>query len=149
MQYEQELKNNDALYPRLVSITETVKQGGPPAYSSTVERLKASPSPEAPGAGQKTYDEMILDALMSVWEECKNEGLNGKDDKLGEVLVAKLEDQKRQLLARQEFLKKEIETETEEQHKKITSDDIHEGFSSSVRSIAFHTLLSATPKWAL
>lgn len=130
-QYEQELKNNDALYPRLVSITEAVKQGGPPAYSSTVERLKSSPSPEAPGPGQKKYDEMILDALMSVWEECKKEGLDGKDDKLGDVLVAKLEDQKKQLLARQEFLKEEIEKEKEEQHKKITSEDIHEGFSSS------------------
>ncbi|KAG8823344.1 hsp90 co-chaperone Cdc37 [Serendipita sp. 411] len=129
--YEQELKNNDALYPKLVEITKTVAEGGPSAFSSTVERLKTQPSPDAPAPGQKKYDEMIYDAMMSVREECKAEGLDGKDDKLGEALVAKLEGQKKQLLDRQEYLKQEIVKEKAEQDKKITSDDIHEGFSSS------------------
>ncbi|KAG8829003.1 hsp90 co-chaperone Cdc37 [Serendipita sp. 399] len=130
-QYEQELKNNDALYPKLVEITKTVADGGPSAFSATVERLKTQPSPDAPAPGQKKYDEMIYDAMMGVWEECKKEGLDGKNDKLGEALVAKLEGQKQQLLDRQEHLKRELEKEKSEQNKKITSEDIHEGFSSS------------------
>ena len=70
--------------------------------------------------------------MVSIWEECKKEGIDGKDDKLGDVLTKKLEGHQKQLQDRQEFLKAEIKKEKEEQEKKITSDDIHDGFSAGV-----------------
>jgi cell division cycle protein 37 len=131
-QYEQELKNNDVLYPKIVEVTKIVSDGGPPAFSSTVERLKMQPSDEAPGPGQMRYDEMLHELMVSVWEECKKEGIDSKDDQLGDVLTKKLEGHQAKLLARQEHLRSELKKEKAEQEKKITSDDIHEGFSSSV-----------------
>jgi cell division cycle protein 37 len=75
---------------------------------------------------------MLHELMVSIWEECKKEGITAKDDKLGDVLVKKLEGHQQQLLSRQKLLKEELEKEKEEQKKKITSDDIHEGFSSTV-----------------
>ncbi|KIM30117.1 hypothetical protein M408DRAFT_15706 [Serendipita vermifera MAFF 305830] len=132
--YEQEMKNNDVLYPKIVEITKIVSDGGPPAFSSTVERFKTQPAPDAPGPGQTRYDDMLHELMVSVWEECKKEGVDAKDDKLGSILTAKLEGHQKQLLTRQEWLKSEIKKEKEEQEKKITSDDIHEGFSAGVRT---------------
>jgi cell division cycle protein 37 len=131
-QYEQELKNNSVLYPKIVTITKDVSEGGPPAFSTTVERLKTQPAPDAPGPGQTRYDDMLHELMVSIWEECKKEGIDGKDDKLGDVLTKKLEGHQKQLQDRQEFLKVEIQKEKEEQEKKITSDDIHDGFSAGV-----------------
>lgn len=121
------------LYPKIVDITKQVADGGPPVFSATVERLKTQPSPEAPGPGQTKYDEMLHELMISIWEECKKEGVDAKNEKLGEILVKKLESHQQQLQNRQKFLREDVEKEKEEQRKKITSDDIHEGFSSSVR----------------
>ena len=73
---------------------------------------------------------MLHELMVSVWEECKKEGVDAKDDKLGEILTKKLEGHQKLLQTRQEFLKEEIKKEKEEQEKKITSDDIHDGFSA-------------------
>jgi len=103
-QYEQEIKNNDVLYPKIVEITQAVSAGGPPAFSATVERLKTQPSPDAPGPGQVRYDDMLHELMISIWEECKKDGLDGKDDKLGSALSEKLEGHQKQLKTRQKFL---------------------------------------------
>jgi cell division cycle protein 37 len=132
-QYEQELKNNDILYPKLVEITKQVADGGPPVFSATVERLKTQPSPEAPGPGQTKYDEMLHELMIAIWEECKKAGVDAKDEKLGDILVKQLEGHQQQLQNRQNLLREDIENEKAEQNKKITSDDIHDGFSASVR----------------
>lgn len=79
------------------------------------------------------YDEMLHELMLSIWEECKKEGIDAKDGQLGNILTKKLEGHQAKLLARQEYLEEEIKKEKAEQEKKITSDDIHEGFSSSVR----------------
>jgi cell division cycle protein 37 len=131
-QDEQELKNNSVLYPKIVAITKDVSEGGPPAFSTIVQRLRTQPSPDAPGPGQTRYDDMLHELMISVWEECKKEGIEGKDDKLADVLTKKLEGHQKKLQDRQEFLKEEIKKEKEEQEKKITSDDIHDGFSAGV-----------------
>lgn len=79
------------------------------------------------------YDDMLHELMISVWDECKKEGIEAKDDRLGDILTEKLEGHQKKLKERQEYLKIELEKEKAEQTKKITSDDIHEGFSSSVR----------------
>jgi len=75
---------------------------------------------------------MVHELMVSVWEECKKEGLDGKDAKFGDVLTKKLEGHQKQLQDRQEHLKAELKKELAEKAKKITSEDIHDGFSAGV-----------------
>lgn len=134
--YEQELSTNDKLYPRLVKVTEEVAKDGPSRFSSIVERLQTQPDPDSPGPGHVPYDKMMLELLLSIWKECKEDGVDATDSgKLGRLLVKKLKGHQEELQARQELRRKQLAHEKEEQQKKITSDDMHEGFSSAVRSI--------------
>ena len=131
---EQEHINNGFLYPKIIDFTNQVEQGGPAAFSSIVERLRTQPSPDAPAPGAPMrYDDMLLDLMNSISQECKKEEVDMNDKtKLGEVLVQKLKGHQLQIQARQKFLESELEKQKVERNKIITSEDIHEGFSSSV-----------------
>ena len=101
------------------------------------ERFKTQPSPERPptnAPGQQTYDQMLLALMLQVWEEAKKQGLTKDDPKLRDTLVAGLKKHVTLMGEHQERLRKDLETEEAEMHKKITSDDIHEGFESHVRT---------------
>lgn len=134
MAMEQERINNGVLYPKIIDFTNQVEQGGPDAFSSIVERLRTQPSPDAPAPGAPMrYDDMLLDLMNSISEECKKEEVDMNDKtKLGDILVRKLKGHQLQIQARQKVLESELEKQKEERSKKITSEDIHEGFSSSV-----------------
>jgi len=134
MAMEQEHINNGVLYPKIVDFTNQVEQGGSNAFNNIVERLKTQPSPDAPAPGAPMrYDDMLLDLMNSILEECKKEEVDLKDKtKLGDILVRKLKGHQLQILARQKLLDNEMETQKAERSKKITSEDIHDGFSSSV-----------------
>lgn len=128
---------NAVLRPRLVAITSEVEAQGPAHFSSLVERFKTNPSPEAPptkAPEQKTYDEMMLSLMLQVWEEAKKKGVEKDDPKLSAALVAGLKEHLVKMDEHQANLKKELKKEEDEQHKKITSEDIHEGFDSHVRN---------------
>ena len=134
MAMEQEHVNNGVLYPKIIDFTNQVEQGGPDAFSSIVERLSTQPSPDAPAPGAPMrYDDMLLDLMNSISQECKKEEVDMNDKtKLGEVLVRKLKGHQLQIQARQKILESELEKQKAERGKIITSEDIHEGFSSSV-----------------
>ena len=134
-QYKADIACNDVLEPRLQEITKDVEEKGPAHFSSLVEKFKTNPSPERPptnAPNQKTYDEMLLALLLQVWEEAKKKGVEKDDPKLGEALVAGLKEHLVRIDQHQEKLRKEMQREEEELHKKITSEDIHEGFESHV-----------------
>ena len=135
MAMEQEYINNGVLYPKIVDFTKQVEKGGSDAFSSIVERLRTQPSPDAPAPDSPIrYDDMLLDLMNSILEECKKEEVDVSDKtKLGETLVRKLKGHQLQIQARQKLLEDETEKQKTERGKKITSEDIHEGFSSSVR----------------
>jgi len=127
---------NDILIPRLSDYLSQVREGGPAAYSTIVERLKTNPSPDAPPTGapnQPTYDAMLLQLLMKVFEEVKAKGIDKGDDKLPAALVQQLEEHDEGLRGRQQDAKQELEEELKEQAKHITSEDIHDGWNSKVR----------------
>ena len=67
-----------------------------------------------------------------MWEEAKKTGLTGDDPKLRDALVAGLKRHVVLMGEHQARLRKDLEAEEAEQNKKITSDDIHEGFDSKV-----------------
>lgn len=138
-QLKADIDCNGVLEPRLKQIADDVAAQGPTYFSSLAERFRAQPSPEAPPTNapdQKTYDEMLLALMLRVWEEVKETGVGKDDPQLGDKLAEGLRTHLVRMGEHQEKLKKELAQEEEEQHKKITSDDIHDGFDSRV-SLSF------------
>ena len=88
---------------------------------------------------------MLLSLLLQVWEEAKKGGVEKDDPRLGDVLVKGLQGHVQKLEEHQKTLKKELADEEAEQKKKITSDDIHEGFESHV-SLLFSFSYCGPPK---
>ncbi|TFK52604.1 hypothetical protein OE88DRAFT_1698479 [Heliocybe sulcata] len=128
-----EIACNEVLHPRLIAIKDQVASDGPEYFSSLVERLRTNPSPDAPptnAPNQPTYDAMILSLLLQVYEETKKKGVKKDDPKLGETLVAELDMHVKRLGEHTEKLRGELHDLEEEQNKKITSDDIHEGWEN-------------------
>ena len=144
-----EIKTNDVLLPRLHAIASDVEENGPAKFSSYVEQLKTNPSPAgpepepgmeleppAPGRKKLTYDEMILSLLLKVYDDAREKGVakgSENQEKLREALVANLREHEKKLGERQETCKKDLAQEEKEKAKKITSEDIHDGFDSGVR----------------
>lgn len=134
---EAEIKCNDVLLPRLRTITEEVHGAvdGPAEFSKIVEQLKTNPSPDAPETNaprRLTYDEMVLSLLLQVYADAKEKGADKNDDRLREALIANLKGHVAKLGEQQEKLKKELEHEIEERDKKITSENVHDGWESHV-----------------
>lgn len=132
-----EIACNDVLLPRLRTITEEVHGAtdAPAQFSRIVEQLSSNPSPAAPetdGPKKLTYDEMLLSLLMQVRQDAKEKGVENNRERLGEVLVTNLKGHVAKLGEQQEKLKKELVEEESEKSKKITSEDIHEGWDSHV-----------------
>lgn len=133
---------NDVLDSRLRQIVSDVAAQGPAHFSALVERFKTQPSPDAPptnAPGQKSYDEMLLALLLTVWEEAKQAGVDKNDAQLGEKLVEGIQKHIVNMAEHQAKLKKDLEDEEEEAKRKITSDDMHEGFESHVCFYTCHT----------
>ena len=135
-QLKADIACGEVLKPRIQKITEEVEAQGAPHFSALVERFKTNPSPEKPPTNspdQKTYDEMLLNLMLQVWEEAKKKGVEKDDPKLSDTLVAGLKEHLVKMDEHQAKLRKDLEHEEEEQHKRITMEDIHDGFDSHVR----------------
>jgi cell division cycle protein 37 len=135
-QLQADVDCNTVLLGRLIEIEKNVREKGPDYYSQLVDRLRSAPSDERPeqsGPNDPTYDDMILKLLSQVWEKCKEGGAEKGDTDLGEKLAGHVGEHVVGLREEIEKKTKELEAETEEKGKKITSEDIHEGWDSKVR----------------
>lgn len=131
-----EIAMNDVLYERLKTIVKDVETGGRTYFSALIERLKTQPSAEAPPTGAKdqpTYDQMIHSLLLRVWDEITSRDIEKDDPQLDAALTDGLKRHVRELAERQEKCKVDYEFELNEQRKKITLEDIHDGFDSKVQ----------------
>jgi cell division cycle protein 37 len=140
-QLEADISCNSILLPKLKSIAEEVKAGGPPVFSRIVEKLRTQPSKDKPpGAPDDapTYDGMLCTLLMNVFEELKKDGIGAGDERLGPKLVEQLEGHVVGLSEAITNKKEELAVEEAEKKKKITSEDIHEGFETTVCPYLFH-----------
>lgn len=138
-QLQADIACNEVLAPRLEQITADVEAKGPAEFSSLVERFKTNPSPDAPptnAPGQQSYDEMLLTLMLSIWEKTKASDIGKDDPKLGEALTEGLRKHIAMIAEHQQKMRAELKQEEEEQKKKITSDDIHDGFDSHVRCLS-------------
>jgi cell division cycle protein 37 len=135
---------NTVLRQRLIAIEKDVREKGTAYYSQLVDRLRSAPSDERPpqsGPNDPSYDAMILTLLGQVWEQCKEEGVERDDSGLGERLAKGVGEHVEGLRVEIEKKGKEIEEEEKEKTKKITSEDIHEGWDSKVSHLRYQSLL--------
>jgi cell division cycle protein 37 len=109
-------------------------QSGKSRFSSEVERLRTSPSPDAPKTNAPKpipYDEMILRLLETIANEAR-ETAGSDEGKLEKVLEERLEFHVKKLSDVTEERRKEKDALLQEKAKHITMDDIHDGFDSKV-----------------
>ncbi|KAG8871476.1 hsp90 co-chaperone Cdc37 [Tulasnella sp. 331] len=127
-EYELIIATNETLIPRLRTIHKEVEDGGPEKYSSIVERLRAQPSPDKPKGGTVPYDQMLSDVLMKIRDDLKAKGVDKPD---ASTLAGAIKEHMDKLTIADNEAKDALQDELTEKKKKITSDDIHEGFSAS------------------
>lgn len=145
------------------AISETLKTAGLNGFRELVRVLKEHPSDAKPQTGapnQPTYDMMMLSLVHSVWKEAgeklglandpksdpaaitaNNSGIDAAQaEQWALALSERMADHTDQLVKRTAQAKKEIEDEEREQKKKITSDDVREGWSASVSYLSVDSL---------
>jgi len=147
-QLEAQVACNKVLLGRIKDIAtaldEPAKAGGAPPtayFSSLVQRLETAPSKDCPPGNdpskrEHTYDGMLLNLLQRVTQDVKEKikGLNldekEKDARSGAELAAQMRWHVEKLAETIVKDGEEAEREKEEQKRKITSEDIHEGFET-------------------
>ncbi|KAF9649444.1 hypothetical protein BDM02DRAFT_3268763 [Thelephora ganbajun] len=130
-----DIQSNPIIQERLREVRNSVKEKGVAFFSAIVERLEKQPSPERPPAPlEGTYDGMLLSLLRRTADDVKELGIASGDPRLDEELIKSLDEHLERMPEFMEKAKKELEYEEAEQKKKITSEDIRPGFSSTVGS---------------
>ncbi|KAF8501054.1 Cdc37 N terminal kinase binding-domain-containing protein [Russula emetica] len=130
---EAEVACNDVLLTRLRAFQRELAQSGKSRFSSEVERLRTSPSPDAPKTNapkQISYDEMILRLLEMIAKEAR-ETAGSDEGKLEKLLEERLESHVEKLNDVTEERRKEKDALLKEKAKHITMDDLHDGFDST------------------
>jgi len=127
-----DIESNPIMQGRLRQIRDGVKEKGAAFFSATVEKLEKQPSPERPPAPlEGTYDGMLLSLLRRTADDVKNLGIASGDPRLDEELIKSLDEHLKRMPEFLEKAKEDMALEEAEQKKKITSEDIRPGFSSS------------------
>ena len=135
---EAEVACNEVLLTRLRAFQPQLAQSGSSRLSSEVERLRKSPSPEAPKTNAPRavpYDEMILHLLETIANEAR-ETIGSDQGKLDKTLVERLDFHVKKLSEVTEERRTEKDTLLNEKAKHITMDDLHDGFDSKVASFS-------------
>lgn len=139
---------NNVLLPRIKEFAAALSsESAPLAYfNSHVEQLQQNPSKDCPPGNdssriEQTYDGMLINLYRQVVEDCKNKVPSAsvppseRDENLGQAITAGMQFHCIRLKETIDDDAKELEEEIKEQKKHITSDDLHDGFSSKVRFI--------------
>ena len=102
------------------------------AFSLEVETLSKNPSDEKPptnAPNQPTYDEMLSNLLLKIWEKVRAH--QSDKDKLKEELINELKNSEVSVENRQTEIGKELAEIENEERSKITSEGLRDGFDSS------------------
>jgi cell division cycle protein 37 len=144
---------NKVLLPRITDISKNLadetRDTSPTAYfNGLVEQLEKNPSKDCPPTNdpakfEQTYDGMLLSLLRQVAHESSTKLKDAnildseRDGRLAKLLSSGMLEHVTRLKETINNDVKKLAEEEAEQKKKITSDDIHEGFSSQVSSMSF------------
>ncbi|KAF8061702.1 Cdc37 N terminal kinase binding-domain-containing protein [Lyophyllum atratum] len=137
---------NNVLLPRITEIANTLSNPAPSTpptayFNSLVEQLEKNPSRDCPPTNdptklEQTYDGMLLSLLKQVGEEARHKVKEAgtpeaeREEKIAKFLASGMADHVKRLKETIDRDTAELEKEEAEQRKHITTDDIHEGFSS-------------------
>ncbi|KAG7088346.1 hypothetical protein E1B28_012350 [Marasmius oreades] len=137
---------NNVLLPRIREIYENISSPSSSTptttyFNSLVEQLEKNPSKDCPPGNdpskpEHTYDGMILNLLQQVSTKAKQEVQDGsvleseKQEKLAKALVAGMKFHCEELKKTIDRDAAELDSESKEQKKHITSEDLHDGFSN-------------------
>ncbi|KAF7314379.1 Hsp90 co-chaperone Cdc37g [Mycena kentingensis (nom. inval.)] len=143
---EAQIACNNVLLPRIHEITATLKSDSldkPKTvyFTGLVEQLERNPSKDCPPGNdpskpEYTYDGMLLSLLRKVSDTAKvavkEAGVSDdqREERLSKELTAGMEEHAVQLKETIDNDTKSLQEELKEQQKHITSDDLHDGFSS-------------------
>ncbi|KAF8606992.1 hypothetical protein BDV93DRAFT_436861 [Ceratobasidium sp. AG-I] len=128
------LELSKVLNPRIEQIISDVQAEGKERFSSITEQLKVNPSPDKPAGdapNQPTYDMMLHELMLQVWNSVKDSGTTAEDSNLSDKLIAGLRDALKKQHEDDIQNQKDLEVELKEQKKHITSDDVRDGFVAS------------------
>jgi hypothetical protein len=89
---------------------------------------------------------MIYQLLMRVWEDCKADGAEKDDPELGSRLADEVQKHVVGIEEDIEAKKKELAEEIKEKNKKITSENIKDGFESAVRDSSYYLVAEIASK---
>ncbi|KAF8685604.1 Cdc37 C terminal domain [Rhizoctonia solani] len=131
---ESKLALSKVLNPRIEKIIADVQEGGKARFSAITEQLKVNPSPDKPpgnAPNQPTYDMMLHELMLQVWNGVKEGGATPEDPNLTDKLVAGLRDALEKQHQDDLQSQKDLEAEINERNKHITSDDLRDGFNST------------------
>jgi cell division cycle protein 37 len=139
---------NQVLLPRIKEIADKLASpsDSTPAtvyFNGLIDKLQNNPSRDCPSGNdpkklEQTYDGMLLSLLKMVVEKAKERANEAgvleseKDDRLEKELKAEMLVHVRQLGGTIEKDQNELDLELAEKNKKITTEDLHEGFESKV-----------------
>ncbi|KAJ7784456.1 hypothetical protein B0H16DRAFT_298516 [Mycena metata] len=137
---------NNVIYPRIQSIQSSLESPDSDKprtvyFNSLVEQLVRNPSKECPPTNdpnqlEQTYDGMVLSLLSQVGDEAKaaiREAGVAEDQREERIGKALADGMKEHIVRLKETIDKDtksLEDEEKEQKKYITSEDIHDGFST-------------------
>ncbi|KAG9285178.1 hypothetical protein G9A89_004393 [Geosiphon pyriformis] len=147
---KQEYEQNEVLIGHINQIINTIESEGVGAFLKTVEELRqknanlrseqeekqkelreSNPSPENhPPTIPPTFEEMMTVLLEKIQNEVKSQS----EELVGDSLIIKLKEHHKKLESRQKEVQNEMEKEEDEAKKKITMDDLHDGFNKTAVS---------------
>jgi cell division cycle protein 37 len=132
-QLQADLALNAVLEPRVRAFAAELAAAdddAPALFSRTVERLKTSPDPASQGPGAEPYDTIIYHLLLTVYDDVKKAGVEMGSPKLAQALRDALQTHLEGLEGDTRDKQAKLADEQREKAKKITSEDVHEGFDS-------------------
>jgi hypothetical protein len=150
-QLEADLALNLELTPRIQKFVSDFKAADdqPAFFSRTVERLKTNPDPAAQAPGQDSYDTIIYNLLLTVYDDVKKKGVEKDSPNMGEALLEALTIHLSKLEADTEVKRAKVDQEKKEKSKKITTEDIHEGFESKVSHLRRDYMHVSLPSYSM
>ncbi|PKI85292.1 hsp90 co-chaperone Cdc37 [Malassezia vespertilionis] len=130
---EAEQRTNTDLAPRMLDLITRTRGEGAAFYSRQVSQLAAVREARGnkDGPDGPTLDDMLLSLLLQINAEPAVQQSKGDDTALAAKLTASLETALERLGQRQEQIKNELAEMADEDARKITSDNLREGWDGS------------------
>lgn len=131
-QLEAELRTNVAVRPLLENLNKETQLEGSKYFAREVSRLSAGRQERGnkDGPDGPTLDDILLSLLLQINEEPGVKSARDESVKLDSALVNSLRGHLARISKRNIDIEKELAEMSEEDKKKITSDSLHEGWST-------------------